>query len=106
MESIKKKAVETGESCELCGRPMVIKWGRRGKFMSCSGFPKCRHAKSITTGVKCPGPGCDGDLIERRSKSRGRPFYGCTRYPKCTFTTNTLPSDKQQEGAPEPEAEQ
>ena len=97
MESIKKKAVETGEVCELCGRPLVVKWGRRGKFLSCSGFPKCRHAKSITTGVKCPNPGCTGELIERRSKQRGRPFYGCTKYPNCTFTTNTLPEENQEE---------
>lgn len=93
MESIKKKVIETDEVCELCGRPMVIKWGRRGKFMSCSGFPECKHAKSITTGVKCPNPGCEGELVERRSRNRGRPFYGCTKYPNCTFTTNKLPED-------------
>ena len=98
MKDVKKEAVPTGELCELCGRPMVIKWGRRGKFMSCSGYPACKHAKSITTGIKCPNPGCDGELVSRRS-SRGA-FYGCTRYPKCTYITRKLP-DKE---APEEKA--
>jgi len=94
MESVKKKAIETDEVCEECGRPMVIKWGRRGKFLSCSAFPECRHSRSITTGVKCPNEGCDGELVERRSKKRGRRFYGCSNYPKCTYTTNKLPEEK------------
>ncbi|MFH1753468.1 MAG: type I DNA topoisomerase [Candidatus Omnitrophota bacterium] len=94
MESIKKKAIVTDEICEECGKPMVIKWGRRGKFLSCSVFPKCKHARSITTKVKCPSDGCEGELVERRGR-RGRPFYGCTKYPKCTFTTNTLPEEKE-----------
>ena len=89
MKSINKNAVKTDQVCELCGKPMVIKWGRRGKFLSCSDFPKCRFSKSITTGVKCPGPDCDGELIERRSK-RGV-FYGCTKYPGCKYTTRVLP---------------
>ena len=89
MKSIKKEGVKTDEICDLCGKPMIIKWGRRGKFLSCSAFPKCKFAKSITTGVKCPNEGCNGELIERRSK-RG-PFYGCTSYPKCTYTSRTLP---------------
>ena len=96
---MKKEVIETKETCEKCGRPMVVKWGRSGRFLSCSGFPECRNARSITTGVACPSPGCDGELLERRSK-RGRFFYGCTRYPKCTFTSNRLPSseEKSKEG--------
>jgi DNA topoisomerase-1 len=97
MKNVKKQQIETGEVCELCGMPMVIKWGRRGKFVSCSGFPKCRNAKSLTTGVNCPAEGCDGQLIERRS-SRGS-FYGCTRYPKCTYTANVLPKEGVAPGA-------
>ena len=93
MKSIKKEGVKTDEICELCGKPMIIKWGRRGKFLSCSDFPKCRFAKSITTGVKCPDPGCEGELIERRSK-RGN-FYGCTKYPNCTYTSRTLPKEEE-----------
>ena len=68
MESVKKEVEKTDEVCEECGRPMVIKWGRRGRFMSCSGFPACRNSKSITTGVKCPEEGCDGELVERKSR--------------------------------------
>lgn len=89
MKSIKKEGVKTDEICALCGKPMIIKWGKRGKFLSCSAFPKCKYAKSITTGVKCPAPDCDGELIERRSR-RG-PFYGCTRYPNCKYTARNLP---------------
>lgn len=79
------------EDCPECGRKMVIKWGRRGKFISCSGFPKCKFAKPFTTGVKCPQEGCSGELVQRQS--RGRHFYGCTKFPNCTFTTNSLPKD-------------
>jgi len=91
-KNIKKEVITTEEVCDKCGRPMVIKWGRKGKFLSCSGYPECKKSKSITSGVKCPEPGCGGELIERRSK-RGF-FYGCSNYPKCTFTANTLPDNK------------
>jgi DNA topoisomerase-1 len=90
--NIKKEVVETGEACPQCGKPIIIKWGRKGKFLSCSGFPECKYSKSITTGVKCPEAGCGGELIERRSK-RGF-FYGCTNYPKCRFVSKTLPEQK------------
>ena len=88
-QHIQKEVIKTEEICQKCGRPMVIKWGRKGKFLSCSGFPKCKNSKSITTKVKCPDPGCGGELIERRSR-RGI-FYGCSNYPKCKFTSKTLP---------------
>ncbi|MBD3425762.1 MAG: type I DNA topoisomerase [Candidatus Omnitrophica bacterium] len=94
MKSVKRQVVKTDEVCELCGRPMVIKWGRRGRFLSCSGFPACKNAKSITTGVKCPAEGCDGELVERKSR-RGM-FYGCTNYPKCTYTTRKLPEGQEE----------
>ena len=88
MKDVKKEIGVTDQICELCGKPMVIKWGRRGKFLSCSDYPTCKNAKSITTGVKCP-TGCGGELVQRRS-TRGM-FFGCTKYPKCTFTANKLP---------------
>ena len=91
MRKVKGETVATSEVCDLCGKPMVIKWGRLGRFLSCSDFPKCRFAKPIPTGVKCPEPGCGGVLIERRSK-RGRHFYGCSNYPKCKFMSRRLPS--------------
>lgn len=91
---IKKEVITTDEVCDKCGKPMIVKWGRRGKFLSCSGFPECKNSKSITSGVKCPQPDCGGELIERRSK-RGF-FYGCSNFPKCTFTSRTLPQDKEE----------
>ncbi|MGA8576479.1 MAG: type I DNA topoisomerase [Candidatus Cybelea sp.] len=74
----------TDEICPTCGRPMVIKHGRFGKFISCSGYPECKTTKPIVkeTGAACPR--CSGAIVERRSK-KGRVFYGCANYPKCDF---------------------
>ncbi len=74
----------TDEICPNCGRPMVIKTGRFGKFISCSGYPECKTTKPIVklTGADCPK--CGGAIVERRSK-KGRVFYGCANYPKCDF---------------------
>lgn len=98
---IKKEVVYSDETCGLCGKPMVVKWGRKGKFLSCSDYPTCKNAKSISSGVKCPAAGCGGDLILRRSY-RGRSFYGCSHYPKCHYTSRDLPTD---ESKPEPQIE-
>lgn len=91
---IKKEVIVTKEICEKCGKPMIVKWGRKGKFLSCSDFPKCKNSKSITSGIKCPQADCGGELIERRSK-RGF-FYGCSNFPKCKFTSKNLPQDKEE----------
>ncbi|MDO8675937.1 MAG: type I DNA topoisomerase [Candidatus Omnitrophota bacterium] len=91
MANIEKTYVAVEKPCPDCSRPMVIKWGRRGRFISCTGFPECRHAEPFTTGVKCPGEGCSGELVERRS-GRGAMFYGCSRYPECKFIANKLPA--------------
>ncbi|MFA5355809.1 MAG: type I DNA topoisomerase [Candidatus Omnitrophota bacterium] len=99
--NIKKEVITTDQVCELCGAPMIVKWGRRGKFLSCSAYPKCKSSKSITSGVKCPQEGCTGELIERRSR-RGY-FYGCSNYPKCTYTSRNLPQDEQEEADKEQE---
>jgi len=74
----------TDEICPKCGRPMVIKTGRFGRFISCTGYPECKTAKPIVkeTGVPCPK--CGGAIVERRSK-KGRTFYGCGNYPNCDF---------------------
>ena len=96
MKDVKKEVVATNEICELCGKPMVIKWGRRGKFLSCSDYPRCKSAKSITSGVKCP-TGCGGELVQRRS-TRGT-FFGCTKYPKCTYISKKLPEEEAKEKA-------
>ncbi|MCM8778692.1 MAG: type I DNA topoisomerase [Candidatus Omnitrophica bacterium] len=89
MREVRKEVVATDQFCEECGRPMVIKWGRKGKFLSCSGYPECKNAKPITTGVKCPVENCGGELVER--KSRKGVFYGCSYYPHCKFTARKLP---------------
>lgn len=76
--------------CELCGRMMVVKQGRYGKFLACPGFPECRNTKPIIkdTGVKCPK--CGGKIIERRTR-RGIVFYGCENYPKCDYVSWDMP---------------
>lgn len=76
----------TGELCEVCGHPMVVKFGRYGKFIACSNYPQCRNTKPFLTKVGALCPKCGGDLVERRSR-RGRVFYGCSRYPQCDFST-------------------
>ena len=91
--NIVKEVITTDQVCDKCAKPMIVKWGRRGKFLSCSAFPECKNSKSITSGVKCPAENCGGELIERHS-DRGV-FYGCSNYPKCTFTSRTLPEDKE-----------
>lgn len=84
---------ETDIPCDVCGRMMVIKQGRYGKFMACPGFPECRNTKPIVkdTGVKCPK--CGGSIVERKSH-RGKGFYGCDHYPECDFVTWDMPQEK------------
>jgi DNA topoisomerase-1 len=79
----RKAAVMTDQICHECGSPMVIRQGRSGEFLGCSKFPKCRGTRSMPTGVKCPKDG--GDIAVRRSKKRGKAFYGCANYPACDF---------------------
>ncbi len=93
MEKIEIEETKTDEICELCGKNMIIKHGRYGKFLACPGFPQCRNTKPFLekVGVKCPK--CGGDVVIKRTK-RGRIFYGCSNYPKCDFMTWHRPSDK------------
>ncbi len=80
----------TGEDCPQCGKPLVLRQGAYGEFVSCSGYPKCKYVKqNIIEGMKCPKCGT-GDLAERKAK-RGNIFWGCTNYPKCDFTSNNKP---------------
>jgi DNA topoisomerase-1 len=75
--------VLTEYPCPLCTKMMVVRRGRSGEFLGCSTFPKCRGTRSMPTGVKCPKDG--GDIAARRSKKRGKAFYGCENYPNCDF---------------------
>ena len=76
---------ELDELCPECGRKLVVRNGRFGRFISCSGFPECRYGRSFVnkTGALCPN--CGGDLVERKTKSKRRVFYGCNNYPNCNF---------------------
>ena len=93
-ESIKGFLDEkTDEVCDKCGKPMLKKLGRFGFFLACSGFPECHNTKSIPL-AKCPCKGCNGDIVERKTKGRGKSFFGCTNYPKCTFISHFKPIDQ------------
>lgn len=86
VDKIQIASMESEETCELCGSPMVYKFGRYGKFLACSNFPDCKNTKPITIGTSVTCPKCgEGEIVERKSK-RGRLFYGCNRYPQCDFT--------------------
>ncbi len=82
---------KTDAKCDKCGSPMVIKTGRFGRFMACSAYPDCKNTKAITLGIKCPKPGCTGEIIEKQTKAR-RIFYGCSRYPKCDYASWDMPA--------------
>ncbi|MEK7464783.1 MAG: type I DNA topoisomerase [Patescibacteria group bacterium] len=96
-EAVEKRNMveETDQICEKCGKPMVIKYGRFGKFLACSGFPECKNAKPLakeppkSTGVPCPE--CkQGEIVERWTRKKRR-FFGCSRYPECKYATWTDP---------------
>ena len=85
-----REVILAGKNCPKCGANLVIKWSRRGEFLSCEKFPECRYAESITTDVACPD--CkEGKLIKRRNQ-RGQFFYGCSRFPECRYTSRWLPN--------------
>ncbi|MFA5270882.1 MAG: DNA topoisomerase, partial [Candidatus Omnitrophota bacterium] len=91
---ITKEVEYAGKNCPKCQSPLVVKWSRKGRFLSCSTFPQCRYAESITTDVNCPL--CKvGKLIERRNK-RGQQFYGCSKFPECRYTNRNLPETNEQ----------
>ncbi len=94
VQSIKGSLDEpTDKICEKCGKPMVKKLGRFGYFLACSGFPECHNTKSIPL-AKCPMPGCNGEIVARKTKGRGKEFYGCTNYPSCSFISHFKPIDQ------------
>ncbi len=85
-EKIRLKEDETDMVCELCGRKMVVKYGRYGKFIACSGYPECRNIKRIVKETPGQCPKCGKKIIERKSR-RGKVFFGCSGYPECTFAS-------------------
>ncbi len=80
-----KPPVELEEACPKCGKPLLLRNGSYGEFISCSGYPKCKYVKQELLEVPCPK--CGGDIAARKTK-RGDTFYGCTKYPKCDFASN------------------
>ena len=89
-----------GELCPICSKPMEVKRGRFGYFLGCVDYPKCKGISKIwnKTGFKCPNCLSDperkekpGDIVEKRGRGRGKPFYACTRYPDCDFVMNKKP---------------
>ena len=93
MPKVEVEPETTGEVCEKCGHPMIVKHGRFGKFIACSNFPACRNTRPYLVKVGAPCPECGGDLVERRTR-RGRTFYGCANYPRCSFTTWKRPAER------------
>jgi len=97
IEKVEMPVIETEEICEKCGKKMVIKTGRFGEFLACSGFPECKNARAIIkkSGVKCPE--CEeGEIIERKTR-KGRTFWGCERYPDCKYATWQDPTKKKED---------
>ncbi len=96
-EKMEKVTIEdevSEETCDKCGRPMVFKYGRYGKFLACSGFPECHNTKPIIKEIGVVCPQCkEGQVVERKSK-RNRLFYGCSRYPQCDFVSWDKPLNR------------
>ena len=85
---------ETETFCDKCSKPMAVRRGRFGEFLACTGYPECKTTRPLAGVVMdCPEEGCDGAVVQRRSR-RGRTFFGCNNYPKCTFTTWQRPVAK------------
>jgi DNA topoisomerase-1 len=85
MNRVQKPVEELDELCPECGRNLVIRTGRFGRFISCSGFPECRYGRSVVTKTGALCPLCHGDLVERKTRQKKRIFYGCGNYPTCNF---------------------
>lgn len=95
MQGVKIKLEEdiTDIPCEKCGKMMVVKTGRFGKFLACPGYPECKNTKPFVTKTNAVCPKCGGEVIERRSK-KGRVFFGCSKWPDCDFVTWDKPTDE------------
>ncbi|MEN6473281.1 MAG: type I DNA topoisomerase [Syntrophaceae bacterium] len=87
-----KEPQKIDKTCDKCGSPMVLKRGRFGPFLACSNYPECKNIMPVTTGLKCPMPGCSGEIKQQQSK-KGKTFYSCT-IKECKFTSWTKPVEK------------
>lgn len=91
LDKVKVPEVESDEICEVCGRRMVIKTGRYGKFLACPGYPSCKNTRRIVESTDGVCPKCGGAVVAKKSKG-GRKFFGCANYPKCDFATWNEPT--------------
>jgi DNA topoisomerase-1 len=92
MERVKIADEQLNEACPECGKPLLIKTGRFGKFITCSGYPECKYHRSIQVKLNVPCPECKkGEVVQRRSKKKGKTFYGCSLYPDCKWVSNYRP---------------
>lgn len=99
-ETAEKVALEVEKvdrPCPKCGKDLVVRTGKFGKFLACSGFPDCKHTEPLVEQVdaKCPQDG--GDVVVRKTK-KGKTFYGCKNWPKCTYASWTKPVSKESSG--------
>lgn len=101
MKNMRHEPVPTEFTCDVCGKQLLEKNGRFGKFLACSGFPECKYTRSLPTGFRCPVEGCGGELVKRMSRMR-RTFYGCSNYPKCTHIENKLTKDEDKNAGDKP----
>ena len=91
LETEKEEKLELlDKPCPQCGSQLQVKTGRYGRYVGCRNYPKCKYTEPLTTGVTCPNPGCDGEIVERKSK-KNKTFYGCSRYPKCNYVSWYMP---------------
>lgn len=81
------------KKCPQCGGQLAYKRGRYGKFIACQNYPDCNYTEAVTLGIPCPVEGCDGEIVEKRTR-RGRIFYGCTQYPTCTYASWDKPTSR------------
>jgi len=84
---------EIERTCPKCGGALAYKNGRFGRFIACRSYPTCKYTEAIKLGIKCPVPGCDGDIVEKRTR-RGKVFYGCSKYPRCNYASWDKPTDR------------
>lgn len=87
------RGFETDDVCEKCGKNMVIRHGRKGRFLACPGYPQCTNSRPLTAGINCPMEDCDGKIVEKKTR-KGKSFYACDNYPKCKYATWEPPIPK------------
>jgi DNA topoisomerase-1 len=93
-DEVKKVEVATDKICPECNSHLIIKIGRYGNFLACKNYPQCKYTASVGLGINCPEDGCDGEIVEKRTRKR-KIFFGCNRYPKCHFSTWDKPVRKE-----------